>query len=89
MILDSGAVIEEQLIYEDAKNRRISYRKADSVGTTGYLATRFIDAVGESWTMHIASWFDFDGHVAVGSDQYPAICMGIFQGFNVYLARPG
>ncbi|MBS0533956.1 MAG: SRPBCC family protein [Proteobacteria bacterium] len=89
MILDSGASIEEELIYQNDETRRIYYRKTDSLGSIGYLATSYVDEIdGLSCRLHIASWFDVepDEGAAVCVARFEGIYDGIFEGFRLHFS---
>jgi hypothetical protein len=87
MILSSGVAVEEQLFYQDDASRRIYYRKSDGFGTKGYIASSYVEEVGEyRCRFHILSWFDFEGEASAGSARYKAIYKGIFDGFKAYFS---
>jgi hypothetical protein len=89
MILDSGVAIEEELVYQNGETRRIYYRKTDSLGSIGYLATSYVDEIDAlNCRLHIASWFDVepDEGVAVSVARFEGIYEGIFEGFRLYFS---
>lgn len=89
MFLDSGATIEEELVYQNDETRRVYYRKTDSIGSIGYLATSYVDEIDAlRCRMHIASWFDVEPDE--GADRavarFERIYAGIFEGFRLYFS---
>ena len=43
MTLDSGATVDEELFYQNDETLRIYYRKSDTFGTTGYIASSYVE----------------------------------------------
>jgi hypothetical protein len=87
MILSSGAAVEEELFYQNAETKRIYYRKTDTFGTRGYLASSYVDQVDERRSrLHILSWFDAEEEASAAAARYEAIYGGIFEGFKAYFA---
>ena len=87
MILSSGATIEEELFYQNDETKRIYYRKTDTFGTRGYLASSYVDELADRRSrLHILSWFDAEQEAAVAAARYEAIYGGIFEGFKAYFA---
>jgi hypothetical protein len=89
MILDSGATIEEELVYQNNETRRIYYRKTDSLGSVGYIATSYVDEIDDlRCRFHIASWFDVDPNedAAASVARFEGIYAGIFEGFRLYFS---
>ena len=85
MTLDSGATVDEELFYQDDETRRIYYRKNDSFGTKGYIASSYVDALdGRRCRLHISSWFDTDQEALAA--RYETIYQGIFDGFKAYFS---
>jgi hypothetical protein len=87
MTLGSGAVVEEELFYQNDETRRIYYRKNDAFGTIGYIASSYVDEgdAGRS-TLHISSSFDTDGDAALAAARFEAIYDGIIDGFRDYFS---
>ena len=87
MILSSGAAIEEELFYQNDNTKRIYYRKTDTFGTRGYVASSYVDEIDDrSSRLHILSWFDTEEEASVAAARYSAIYAGIFDGFKAYFA---
>ncbi|WP_082540896.1 SRPBCC family protein [Pseudolabrys sp. Root1462] len=89
MILDSGVKIEEELVYQNDETRRIYYRKTDSLGSIGYIATSYVDEIDAlRCRLHIASWFDVepDEGPAASVARFEGIYAGIFEGFRLYFS---
>ena len=87
MILSSGAAVEEELFYQNDETKRIYYRKTDTFGTRGYLASSYVDELNDRRSrLHILSWFDAEQEAAVAAARYDAIYGGIFDGFKAYFA---
>ena len=87
MILDSGATVDEELIYQDDETKRIYYRKTDGPGARGYIASSYVDEIDDrSCKLHILSWFDAaaEGEASVAAARFEAIYDGIFDGFKAY-----
>lgn len=87
MILSSGVAVEEQLFYQNDETKRIYYRKTDTFGTRGYIASSYVDELDDRRSrLHILSWFDAEEEAAVAAARYDAIYGGIFDGFKAYFA---
>ena len=87
MILSSGAAVEEELFYQNNETKRITYRKTDTFGTRGYVASSYVDAVDSRTSrLHILSWFDAEEDSSAAAARYSAIYEGIFEGFRTYFA---
>jgi Polyketide cyclase / dehydrase and lipid transport len=87
MILSSGAAVEEELFYQNDETKRVYYRKTDTFGTTGYLASSYVDELDDRRSrLHILSWFDAVEEASVAAARYEAIYGGIFDGFKGYFA---
>jgi hypothetical protein len=87
MILSSGAAVEEELFYQNDETKRIYYRKTDAFGTRGYLASSYVDELGDRRSrLHILSWFDAEEDASLAAARYDAIYGGIFDGFKAYFA---
>jgi hypothetical protein len=87
MIFESGAATEEELFYQNAETKRIYYRKSDTFGTIGYVASSYIDQIDNSrCRLHILSWFDSELDASVAADRFESIYKGIFDGFKAYLS---
>jgi Polyketide cyclase / dehydrase and lipid transport len=87
MTLDSGAVVEEELIYQNDETRRVFYRKSDTFGTRGYIACSYVDQLTDRRSsLHILSWFDAEKDASAAAARYEAIYQGIFDGFKAYFA---
>jgi len=89
MILDSGVEIEEELVYQNDETRRIYYRKTDSLGSIGYIATSYVDEIDAlNCRLHIASWFDVapDEGAVASAARFEGIYAGIFEGFRMYFS---
>jgi|SRR5215831_7650321 len=87
MILDSGASVEEELFYQNNETKRVYYRKSDAFGTSGYLASSYVEEIdGRRCRLHIVSWFDSDVEASVAASRYETIYKGIFDGFRAYFA---
>ena len=56
MIVSSGAAVEEQLFYQNDETKRIYYRKTDTFGTRGYIASSYVDELDDRRSrLHIQS----------------------------------
>jgi Polyketide cyclase / dehydrase and lipid transport len=87
MILSSGAAVEEELFYQNDETRRLYYRKSDTFGTRGYIASSYVDAIDDRRSrLHILSWFDAEGEASMAAARYDGIYGGIFDGFKAYFA---
>lgn len=87
MILSSGAAVEEELFYQNDETKRIYYRKSDTFGTRGYIASSYVDEVDDRRSrLHILSWFDAEEDASAAALRYDAIYGGIFDGFKAYFA---
>ncbi len=87
MILSSGATVEEELFYQNDEKKRLYYRKTDTFGTTGYIASSYVDELDERRSrLHILSWFDSDAEASAAAARYEAIYGGIFEGFKAYFS---
>jgi len=87
MILSSGAAVEEELFYQNDETKRIYYRKSDTFGTKGYLASSYVDQVNDRESrLHILAWFDAEEDASAAAARYAAIYEGIFEGFRTYFA---
>jgi hypothetical protein len=89
MTLDSGTAVSEELFYQNDETKRIYYRKDDTFGTSGYIASSYIDEIDDHrCRLHILSWFDagpgVDGPAAAA--RFEAIYEGIFEGFRSYFS---
>ena len=89
MTLDSGATVDEELFYQNDETKRIYYRKDDTFGTSGYIASSYIDEIDDHrCRLHILSWFDagpkVDGPAAAA--RFETIYEGIFSGFRSYFS---
>jgi hypothetical protein len=86
-ILSSGAAVEEELFYQNDETKRIYYRKTDTFGTKGYVASAYADELDDRRSrVHILSWFDAEEEASVAAARYDAIYGGIFEGFKAYFA---
>jgi polyketide cyclase/dehydrase/lipid transport protein len=89
MILDSGVIVHEELFYQNNETKRIYYRKEDTFGTSGYIASSYVDEVdNRRCRLHILSWFDAgpDGDASAAAARFEAIYEGIFDGFRGYFS---
>jgi Polyketide cyclase / dehydrase and lipid transport len=87
MILSSGGIVEEELFYQNEETKRLYYRKTDTFGTRGYLASSYVDALDDrSSRLHILSWFDAEQDASAAAARYESIYAGIFDGFKAYFA---
>lgn len=87
MILSSGAAVEEELFYQNDETKRIYYRKSDTFGTKGYIASSYVDELDDRKSrLHILSWFDAEQEAAAAAARYDAIYGGMFEGFKAYFA---
>jgi hypothetical protein len=91
MTLDNGAIVEEQIFYQNDTTRRIYYDKNETPEVTGYIATAYVDEIdGGHCTLHLSSRFDVgsDCDVAAIVARFEAIYeKAIFNGFRRYFAR--
>jgi hypothetical protein len=90
--LDSGAVVEEQIFYQNDETRRLYYSRSESAGSeiSGYIATTFVDEIEtDRCTMHISSWFDVRSQVdaQAAADRFDAVYRAIFNGFQKYFSK--
>ncbi|HEX4251483.1 MAG TPA: SRPBCC family protein [Pseudonocardia sp.] len=91
MLLDNGAVIEEQLWYQDDGARRLYYTKSPDPSSVGYAATTYVDAVDDhTCSVHIAAQFDVPGgaDASAAAARYEAVYAAMFRGFQRYFAAP-
>jgi hypothetical protein len=87
MILSSGVAVEEELFYQNDETKRIYYRKTDTFGTKGYVASGYVDELDDRRSrLHILSWFDAEEEASVAAARYEAIYGGIFEGFKTYFS---
>ena len=89
MTLDSGVTIDEELVYQNDQTMRIYYRKIDTLGTIGYIASSYVDERDDlKCRLHISSWFDVasdeDAEAVVA--RFEGIYSGIFEGFKLYFS---
>jgi hypothetical protein len=91
MTLDNGAIIEEQIFYQNDETRRIYYDKNATPEVTGYIASAYVDAIdGETCTLHLSSRFDVspDADLAATVARFETIYeKAIFNGFRRYFAK--
>jgi hypothetical protein len=90
MTLGNGAIIEEQIFYQNDETRRIYYSKSATVDVAGYIAGAYVDEIdGENCTLHLSSSFDVspDSDLAAIVARFEAIYeKAIFNGFRRYFA---
>jgi Polyketide cyclase / dehydrase and lipid transport len=89
MVLDSGAMVEEELFYQNDETKRIYYRKDDTFGTSGYIASSYVDEIdNRRCRLHILSWFDAPpgADASAAAARFEAIYDGIFGGFRAYFS---
>lgn len=91
MTLDSGAVVEEKLFYQDNDSRRIHYVKSEPPGSpiSGYIATSYVDVIDDDrCTLHISSSFDVQlpADVQATASRFEIIYEAIFRGFQNYFS---
>jgi hypothetical protein len=91
MTLDNGAIIEEEIFYQNDAARRIYYSKNATEDVTGYIASAYVDAIDDgNCTLHIASSFDVSPGAdlaAIGARFVAIYEQAIFNGFRRYFAR--
>jgi hypothetical protein len=91
MTLGNGAIVEEQLFYQNDETRRIYYSKNATAEVSGYIASTYVDEIdGESCTLHVSSAFDVspEGDLAATTAWFEAIYeKAIFNGFRRYFAK--
>jgi hypothetical protein len=59
MELDSGAIVEGEIFYQNNKTRRLHYIKADEQEIKGYVASTYVDELSATTcTVHVSSSFD-------------------------------
>jgi hypothetical protein len=90
--LDTGAVVEEQVFYQNDDTRRIYYSRSEPSGSdiSGYIATTFVDETGsDCCVMRIASSFDARSQTSAqaATERFEAVYGAIFLGFRKYFAR--
>jgi hypothetical protein len=91
MTLDTGAVVDEQMFYQNDETRRIHYRRREPAGSdiSGYIATTFVDQTGSDYcVMHIASSFDVRSQTSAqaATERFEAVYGAIFGGFRKYFS---
>lgn len=92
MMLDNGAIVEEQIFYQNDETRRLYYKKSESAGSdvSGYVASAYVDEIdGDHCLMHVSSWFDLrsPADVPAAAARFEAIYQAIFDGFQNYFSK--
>lgn len=90
MILSSGTVAEETIIYQNDETRRIHYTKSDDQSVTGYLATTYVDDLeGTNCVVHISSQFDVTrpSDAVAAAARFEAIYLAMFDGYRRHFTR--
>jgi hypothetical protein len=91
MTLSDGTVAEETIVYQNDETRRIHYIKSDDQAVTGYLATTYVDDLGDRrCAVCISSVFDVSeaaGRPAAAA-RFEAVYAAMFDGYRRHLARP-
>jgi len=91
MTLGNGAIVEEQISYQDDETRRIYYSKNATADVTGYIASAYVDEIdGENCTLHLSSRFDVSPEADLGATiaRFEVIYeKAIFNGFRRYFAK--
>jgi hypothetical protein len=91
MTLGNGAIVEEQLFYQNDETRRIYYDKNATAEISGYIASAYVDEIdGEHCTLHLSSSFDVspEADLAATIARFEAIYeKAIFNGFRSYFAK--
>lgn len=92
MVLSDGTVAEETIVYQNDETRRIHYTKADDQAVTGYLATTYVDDLGDArCAVHISSTFDVatPADRATAAARFEAVYAAMFKGYRRYFTRSG
>ena len=90
LTLSDGTVAEETIVYQNDETRRIHYTKSDDQAVTGYLATTYVDDLGDRrCAVCISSVFDVSEAVgrAAAAARFEAVYAAMFDGYRRYLAR--
>jgi hypothetical protein len=89
MELDSGAVAEEEIFYQNDETRRINYTKADDRYIRSYVACTYVDEVDPATcTVHVLSSFDALAPLSPASARarFSAVYEAMFHGYQAYFA---
>jgi hypothetical protein len=90
MTLSDGREAEETIVYQNDETRRIHYTKSDDQAVTGYLATTYVDDLGDRRSaVCISSVFDISEAVGrtAAAARFEAVYAAMFDGYRRYLAR--
>jgi uncharacterized protein YndB with AHSA1/START domain len=89
MQLDNGAIVEEEIFYQNNETRRIHYTKADDQDIKSYVASTYVDERGPTtWTVHVSSSFDAVSPLnpASAAARFKAVYTAMFNGYQHYFA---
>jgi hypothetical protein len=92
MTLSDATVAEETIVYQNDETRRIHYAKIDDQAVTGYLATTYVDDLGDTrCAVHISSAFDVSQPAgrATAVARFEAVYVAMFDGYSRYFTRSG
>jgi hypothetical protein len=91
MTLANGAVVDEQILYQNDETRRIYYGKSATSEVTGYIASTYVDEIDAGrCALQVSSQFDVSPGAEVPAivARFAAIYeQAIFNGFRRYFAR--
>jgi hypothetical protein len=90
MTLSSGIAVEETVVYQNDRTRRIHYVRPDDATATGYAATTYVDDLsGGGCLVHISSAFDvlYPDDGASSTARFRAVYAAMFRGYRDYFSR--
>jgi hypothetical protein len=90
MVLSDGTTVDETIVYQNDKSRRIHYMKADDQSISGYLASTYVDELENgNCIVYISSEFDVGGPAerASGAARFEAVYAAMFKGYIDYFTR--
>ena len=90
MQLGNGAIVEEEVFYQNNEMRRIHYIKADAHDIKGYVASTYVDERDSTTcTVHVSSTFDAVPPLSSESaiDRFRAVYRAMFNGYQHYFGK--
>jgi hypothetical protein len=89
MELDNGAIVEEEIFYQNNETRRLHYIETDDQEIKGYVASTYVDELSSTTcTVHVSSSFDALSPLSPASAaaRFKAIYTAMFNGYRRYFA---